>query len=242
VGWGATGSELPVRRITNSIRRDKLSSLLDYALDKKIIKYKTDLETEKEKQLAEYGKSITGFNKFFDKRYEVYPVMYSKVLRLHGELSNWAPSQYTPDFPRLTLEEFADYLDAFGFSKPDKRELIAKQETGDFINQDFMRLLPRHFASCLTKTNNHFLENRLFISKEVESLVEKFIKNAASSRSGYYWVFEASTKHHKKWEEIESANKENDQVVLDIFNQMRSELEHGVQDKGYANNLEVEGQ
>ena len=42
--------------------------LLDYALDKKIIKYKTDLETEKEKQLAEYGKGITGFNKFSNVR------------------------------------------------------------------------------------------------------------------------------------------------------------------------------
>jgi len=40
--------------------------VVDYAFGKKLIKYKTDLETEKEKQLAEYGKSITGFNKFFD--------------------------------------------------------------------------------------------------------------------------------------------------------------------------------
>ncbi len=66
--------------------------LFKYVYDKKIIKYRTDLETEKEKQLAQYSKSITGFNKFFNKKYEIYPMLYSKVIKLHGELSNWDPS------------------------------------------------------------------------------------------------------------------------------------------------------
>jgi hypothetical protein len=104
--------------------------VIAYAFDKKLIKYKTDLETEKDKQLAEYGKTITGFNKYFDKKYEVYPALYFSIIKLHGELSNWAPMQSYPKFDILTQEEFSDYIDAFGFSKPDKRDLIEKKQQG----------------------------------------------------------------------------------------------------------------
>ena len=177
--------------------------LLDYALDKKIIKYKTDLETEKEKQLAEYGKGITGFNKFFDKKYEIYPSLYSRVIRLHGDLSYWAGDHKWPDFNSISNEDFDIFLKDFDLPHPYRIALKKKRETGKVSDCDIDMLIPVHCSKLIKETKNDFLLNRLFVSREVESLVESFFKN------------------------IESANKENDQVVLDIFNQMRTELEHG---------------
>jgi hypothetical protein len=199
--------------------------LFQYVYDKKIIKYKTDLETEKEKQLAEYSKSITGFNKFFNKKYEIYPELYSKVIKLHGELSNWAPSQFHPDFKKLTTEEFNDYLNTFDFSIPDKRELLSLRDTEKFNDWDFFKLLPGHFRVCIRNTNNFFQENRLFLSKEIELLFSKVLDNANKIWSGYHSVF-GSTEHDDKWEEIISLNKKNNEIILELLNQMRSELEH----------------
>ncbi len=199
--------------------------LFQYVYDKKIVKYKTDLETEKEKQLAEYRKSITGFNKFFNKKYEIYPMLYSKIIKLHGELSNWAPTQFHPDFNKLTKEDFNDYLSTFNFSIPDKRELLSLKESDKFNDCDFFKLLPGHFRVCIRNTNNFFQENRLFLSKEIESLFSKVLDNANKICSGYFNVF-ATTKKVDKWEEIISLNKTNNQIILDLLNQMKSELEN----------------
>jgi hypothetical protein len=204
--------------------------LFQYIYDKKIIKYKTDLETEKEKQLAEFSKKITGFNKFFNKKYEIYPLLYSKIIKLHGELSNWAPSQLHPDFKKLTNEEFIDYLNTFDFSIPDKRELIALRESDKLNDWDFYKLLPGHFRVCIRKTNNFFQENRLFLSNEIESFISEVLDNANKIWSGYFNVF-ATTEKIDKWEEIISLNKTNKQIILDLLNKMRSELEHELTNK-----------
>lgn len=201
--------------------------LIDYALDKKIIKYKTDLETEKEKQLAEYGKSITGFNKLFDKKYEIYPILYSKIIRLHGELSAWSPMQSWADFDRLTSDEFAEYLDTFGFFKPDKRLLIEKKACGEITYKDLEKLLPDHFRQRLGITNNYLLMNSLFLSREIEGLVKKFISDSHRIGIGYSSVF-SSFSERKLWDEIDTILKSNDQLVVDILCRMRAELEHGI--------------
>jgi hypothetical protein len=204
--------------------------VIAHTFNKDLAKYKTDLETEKEKQLAEYGKRITGFNKFFDKKYEFYPVLYSKVIRLHGELSQWAPMQGFPNFDSLTKAEFSKYVDTFGFSEPDKRELGERKDSGVVCNEDFYRLLPRHFQFCIATTNNYFLEKRLFLSTEIDSLVAKFIGNAHKIRSRYGHVF-SSQQNMDQWGIIEETNKENAQVILDLLHQMKSELEFGVPNK-----------
>lgn len=201
--------------------------VIAHNFDKELAKYKTDLETEKEKQLAEYGKSITSFNKFFDKKYEVYPIMYSKVIRLHSEFSRWAPMQTVPDFNELIMEEFIEYIDTFRFSKPDRRVLINKKESGDICSKDLFDLLPMHFQHCIADPNNYYLENRLFLSVDIDSLVEKFLKNAHEIRSGYGHVF-SSRQNRGQWDMIETTNKENEKVIEDLLRQLKSELEHGV--------------
>ncbi len=196
-----------------------------YALDKKLIKYKTDLETEKEKQLAEYGKTITGFNKFLDRKWEVYPVLYRSIIKLHSELSSWAPMQSYPDFDKLTLEEFSDYLDAFGFSKPDKRDLIEKKQQGTVSTHDIYTLLPQHFRRIIGETNNCFWEQRIFLSKDIESLSQQFRTNAFTILSAYRHVT-STTNVRDEWDVIETKNEENGKLVEDLLCQMRSELEH----------------
>lgn len=199
--------------------------LIEYIFEKRTIKYRTELETEKEKQLAEYGKRITGFNKFFDKKYDIYPVMYSKIISLQGELSRWAPMQLCPDFEKLTPEEFIEYIDTFGFSKPDRRNLIDKHKLGELSTNDLFTLLPLHFQRCIGETNNYFLVHQLFFSKEIESIVKKFLENTYRILSGYRFVF-TSSKQRDQWNVIESTNEENGRLVEDILSHMRSELEH----------------
>lgn len=208
--------------------------MVEYAFDKKLIKYKTDLETEKDKQLADYGKTITGFNKFFDKKYEFYPVLYGSIIKLHGELSEWAPMQSFPEFEKLTTDEFSEYIYRFGFSMPDRRNLIAKKQQGTVGTNDIYILLPQHFRRCIGETNNYFLAQRLFFSKEIESLVELFLKNTVQIQSGYRNVCSASV-DMAHWDAIESKNEENAKLVEDLLCQMRSELEHSISKNAIMN-------
>jgi len=201
--------------------------VIAYALDKKLIKYKTDLETEKDKQLAEYGKTITGFNKFLDKKWEVYPELFRSIIKLHSELSEWAPGQSYPDFDILTLEEFIDYLDTFGFSSPDKRDLIDKKQQGTVSTHDIYILLPQHFRLSIGETNNCFLEHRIFLSNDIDSLFEKFRANAIIIQSAYRHVT-SYPNSRDEWDVIESKNEENGKLVEDLLCQMRSELEHSI--------------
>jgi hypothetical protein len=204
--------------------------VIGYAFDKKIIKYKTDLETEKEKQLAEYGKSITGFNKFFDKKYEIYPQMYAEVMKLQSELSEWAPMQFFPDLGELTVPEFIDFLDSFRFTKPDRRYLIERKESGLVTDKDILDSLPRHFDCCMAVTNNFYVLNRLFLSEEIIELVEQFLSKAQTICSCYRGVFGVRATGDK-WDEIEEKCKENYQVLKSMFSQMHSELENSNQSK-----------
>mgnify|MGYP000899673361 CR=1 FL=1 len=204
--------------------------LLDYALDKKIIKYKTDLETEKEKQLAEYGKGITGFNKFFDKKYEIYPQMYAEVMKLQSELSEWASMQDLPDLGEMTVPEFIDFLDSFRFTKPDRRYLIERKESGLVTDKDILDSLPRHFECCMAVANNFYVLNRLFLSEEIIVLVEQFLTKAQTICSYYRGAFGVRATR-EEWDEIEEACKENYQVLRSMFNQMHNELEHSNQNK-----------
>ena len=204
--------------------------VIAYALDKKLIKYKTDLETEKEKQLAEYGKTITGFNKFLDKKWEVYPVLHRSIIKLHSELSNWAPMQTYPDFEKLTLEEFSDYLDMFGFSSPDRRGLIEKKQQGSINTHDIYTLLPQHFRRIIGETDIYFWEQRIFLSKDIESLSQKFRTNAFKILSAYRQVTSYSN-NRDQWAVIESKNEENGKLVEDLLRQMRSELEHSISEQ-----------
>jgi len=199
--------------------------VIAYAFEKKIIKYKTDLETEKDKQLAEYGKTITGFNKFLDKKWEVYPALYRSFIKLHSELSNWAPMQSYPELEQLTLDEFSDYIDTFGFSNPVKRILLEKKQQGTVSTQDIYTLLPSHFYRIIGETNNCFWEQRIFLSKDIESLSQQFRTNAFRILSAYRQVT-SSSNDRGQWDVIDSISEENDKLVEDILRQMRSELEH----------------
>ncbi len=202
--------------------------LLEYAFDKKLIKYKTDLETEKEKQLAEYGKTITGFNKCFDKKYEIYPVLYGSIIKLHGELKNsWDQIPDTHDFQVQTEGEFSDYIDTFIFSSPDRWGLVEKKKNGHIIKQDILRLLPQHFLLSIGETNNYFLEQLIFISRDIESLFEKFRENAKTIHSAYRQIT-SYPNIGDQWGVIETTCEENRKLVEDILRQMRSELEHNI--------------
>lgn len=197
-----------------------------HTFNKKLAQYKTDLETEKEKALADYGKGITGFNKFFDKKYEVYPILYGSIIKLHGELSDWAPKQYFPDFEILTEDEFNDYIEEFGFSSPDRRKLIDKKQHGAISAHDIYILLPQHIHRCIAETNNYFLEHRLFLSEEIDSLVERFLKKTVQILSGYRNVCTGAAET-EQWDLIESTNKDNEMLIMDLLHQMKAELEHG---------------
>ena len=212
-----------------------LPKLYQHSLDKKIVKYKLDLETVKEKQLFEFNKSITGFNKFFDKKYEIYPKLYSELIKVHGEVSNWAPTQWTPDFNKLTDAVFKDYINTFSFSIPDKRELVTKRKEKTFNISDFFRLLPGHFKMNVTNVRNNFQNNRLFLSEESESLIIQVLDNFYKSQSGYYWIFEASNNNEDKWDEIVQTNNANSLIIKRLLHTMRLELENKIIEKTAVN-------
>ncbi len=202
--------------------------LFQHSLDKKLVKYKTELETEKEKQLSEYSKSITGFNKFFDKKYEVYPLLYSKLNKAQGEISSWWPSQPVNDISKLTMHELKGYLDTFNFSIPDKRLLIEKYEKQDLTQLDFLKLIPNHLRVLIQQANNYFQFNRLFLSKNVETLVNEIIISFNDAWSGYHGVFSYIENNPDDKEKIKQSYNSSSEKILALLIQMRSELEHNL--------------
>ena len=202
---------------------------------KNLVKFKTEIETEKEKQLTNYSKNIIGFNKFIEKKYEVYPLLYSEIQKTQGDISTWWPSQPINDFSKLTKEEAQGYLDEFNFSIPDKRLLIEKIENRDFNQIDFLKLLPNHIRISIQQSNNAFQLNRLFLSKNVETLVNEIIIHFNDARSGYYWAFNSNGKHPDKEDKIEQSYKVSGEKILKLTSLMQSELKHETTDKEFSN-------
>ncbi len=195
---------------------------------KKLVKFSTELETEKEKQLANYSKNITGFNKFIEKKYEIYPKLFLELKKTQGEIMNWWPTQFINDFSKLTKEEMQGYLDSFNFSVPDKRFLIEKRENNNLKQVDFLRLLPNHIHLSIQLSNNYFQYNRLFISKDVESLINEIILHFNNAWSGYFKVFSSFATNSDNGDIIEKSYEESGKKIIILLNLMRSELEHDI--------------
>ena len=186
----------------------------------------TKLDTDKEMRLSEYRKGITGFNKFFDKKYDVYPLIYAEIQKTQGVITSWWPTQFVNDFSKLTKEEMQGYLDSFNFSIPDKRLLLEKREK-DCLNQvDFLRLLPNHIRLSIQQSNNCFQFNRLFLSKNVETLVNEIILHFNDAWSGYFGVFSSIKNDSDKGDKIKQSYEASGKKIISLKNQMHSELEH----------------
>lgn len=210
--------------------------LINFFSEKGLIKFRIKLETEKEKQLAKFGKSITGFNKYFNKKYDIYPKLYLELILIQGELKKWEDNPPVPNFEKLTEDDIHQYLELFKFSILDKRDLVSKWKDKDLNYIDLMKLLHSHLKIMVLDANNYFQENRMFLSSEVESKVISIFVKFQEALVVYYYTYAAHKKKPDIIFELKEILDNSNSLIMQLLKLMKSELEHKESEKTISQN------
>lgn len=160
------------------------------SIQKRLAEFENDLNKSKEVYLKEYEKTITGFNKFIDKKYEVYPILLAELQKTQYEIySNWENQIFMNFKKNYTTEHFIGLLDCFNFSIPDKSSLIEKHRLGTIEDMDFYELLPGHIRVCIINATNSYQINIIFLSNNVDKIVNNIITHFNEAWSGYFGFY-----------------------------------------------------
>lgn len=155
----------------------------------KIDKYLNDKQTELNHtysiKLEEYRKSITGFNKFLDKKYEVYPEIMELLQNLretifyfHKNIDELIPCTIDERSSRFRIlrkgaqEVFKNYvIDKELFDTMIEQNLISSA-VGRWLTE-IIRVMQLNFDSAKSK-------KQIFFSPQINSMIDKYI--------GYVWL------------------------------------------------------
>ena len=204
----------------------------EHHFKKKLLKFNSDIDLAKDKQLKNFSKTITGFNKFIDKKYEVYPMILAELQKTQGEIySNWENNTFSNLQKVYNTEHFSGLLDSFYFSIPDKNSLIEKHKLGKLTDMDFNELLPTHIRRSIINSNNSYQVHRLFFSVKIDKLVNEILTHFEEARSGYFGVYNKFKKRIDTGDKIKPAYEKSGSMILQLINLMRKELEHNLASK-----------
>ena len=193
----------------------------------RLSEFESELNKSKEIYLKEYEKNITGFNKFIDKKYEVYPILLAELQKTQEAIySNWENQIFSNLLKNYTTEHFSGLLDLFFFSIPDKCSLIEKHKLGTIEDIDFYELFPGHIRVCITNANNSYQINRIFLSKNVDKIVNEIILHFNEAWSGYFGFYNKFSKKPEAGEKIKPAYEKSGEKIVQLVKLMREELEH----------------
>jgi len=214
-------------KIEYEVSKQVEAELKSEPIKNRLAEFENDLSKSKEIYLKEYEKNITGFNKFIDKKYEVYPILLADLQETQAEIySNWENQTFSNFLKNYTTEHFSGLLDSFFFSIPDKCSLIEKHKNRTIEDKDFYELFPSHIKVCFKNATNSYQINRIFLSEDVDEIVNEIILQFNNAWAGYRGFYNKLFPKPDAGEKIKPAYEKSGEKILQLVNLMREELEH----------------
>ena len=135
--------------------------------------------TEMQKKLDfEYQRLIADFGMYSKKRHQIYPKLYKLGLEVENRISTVDSIAGNPDFTDFSREDIVRYLNFLKVTEQIKTEVLAFWDANDkdsaiavIRNYEYLRNLV-NANHTLIKLKRHFGESRLYLSDDVELLLE----------------------------------------------------------------------
>ncbi len=126
----------------------------------------------------EYQRLIADFGMYSKKRHQIYPKLYKLGLEVENRISTVDSIAGNPDFTDFNREDIVRYLNILKVTGQIKTEVLAFWDANDkdsaiavIRNYEYLRNLVTA-NHTLIKLKRHFEESRLYLSDDVELLLE----------------------------------------------------------------------
>ncbi len=209
-----------------------INKYIDIRFDKNKIKYEHDLGLITENARFDFQRKIYDFNIFSLKRHEIYAKLYKKILTIQGSVLSLMGFRESVDLMTIDKNNIKEFLKRNNFNESHINELIENWDSDrktivDKINNQLRNKEFNDAELELIKTNNYFLESKLFLSENIDDTSTKIISDVRSlfhiyKMSHYYQFYPEG-----KLEEETNLKKMIEENIKTLCNNLKVEISKG---------------
>lgn len=227
IDWGTFFLSIPTTLIIiGGFMKVAVNKFIDTRFNKRLETHKSELQLILETNKFDFQRKMSDFNLYTNKRHESYMNIYDMYLRADGAIRGLMGLRSLPDYSEYGREDLEKRLRSFNLLENVIIDFLQKWDVATNyndktqlhreINDYIKKIEPKIAKNKLSEAKNYYLTRRIYLSEEVNNLLESLTINLSNYANGVEFLFDSN---------IPFTNKQNiDLLITNDFSQLQTQM------------------